>query len=206
MYKLILSFISGFLTKAYFTSIALKFIKVLLFFKKNETHSEFKFYFVCKLKRKIFNGKLNYFPNKQVLKLQLFDGDNFFIKNRDVEIQEILEWNNLDTNHFNKMGDVYLYVHYPGGIKIYSETDTITPSDFHTTENKFDDVLCCSVISPGIENKYITNYFKLYGNNKKLTPELILLNYDKFDEPLAGVKFSLIKSGIIKEYLFDEQI
>ena len=44
MYKLILSFISGFLTKAYFTSIALKFIKVLLFFKKNETDSEFKFY------------------------------------------------------------------------------------------------------------------------------------------------------------------
>jgi hypothetical protein len=206
MIKYLLSFASGFLFKTYLAKIALKFIKVLLFFKPVD--GEYKFMVVCKVNKPPPKNETfwEYFSNKKVIKFQIFDDSDFFIKNREVEVQEIYDWTGVNLEYFKKAGDVYLYVYYPGGINVYSDSDTITPIDFDTTNNRFKDVVCCSVSSPGSENRYITNYLKLYGNNKKLTPELILLNYDNFDEPLIDTNIKIINSKECKEYQINEQI
>ena len=118
----------------------------------------------------------------------------------------------LDIPFFESFGINYFYINYSINrqkfINVYSKNDIIKEDDFILNETKlkiqFKNLLCSSVkyySSSKQKNEYITNYLKLFYNNKnELTPELILYNYDQLNIDLTDIKLVTIIDKRVKEY------
>jgi hypothetical protein len=155
----------------------------------------------------------DYYKNKKVIKIQL-DEDfiNYLNKNAyKISFHDFINLKNdneyyvtLDIPFFETFGDVYLYVNYKIDskkyINVYKTTDEIHSNDFLNiiNNNEANNIICSSfeysTSTPTRVNfEYMTNYLKMFFNNKTdITPELLLLNYDKLDIPVGGVKLNII--------------
>uniref|UniRef100_A0A6C0I8F6 Uncharacterized protein n=1 Tax=viral metagenome TaxID=1070528 RepID=A0A6C0I8F6_9ZZZZ len=158
-----------------------------------------------------FQPGWKYFKNKKVLKIQL-EHDSYEYLNQSLNILEFLESIDphgehvisLDIPLFNLIGELYLYITYYVNdqpfINVYNKSQLL---DFEIKNNSFN-ILCCS-LKYGEKNEYFTNYIKMFVNNKiKITPELLLMNYDKVDE--SNCSIIVVKNNSIQEYFGDQSI
>lgn len=173
----------------------------------------------------IFQPGWKYFHHKKVLKIQLEDEivdylNTFFIKNDSISINDFYELKDdkddnvltLDIPLFEVFSDISLFVEYYYSnqkfINVYTNDIDILKSDFIKSECPlFQDILCSSIKIKN-KNEYITSYLKLFVNNKRtvLTPELLLLNYDKIDFDLKQIKQVMIANKNISTYSYNDQI
>jgi hypothetical protein len=162
-----------------------------------------------------------YFPEKKVLKIELDQEVINYLNKTDVvhadDLLDVLDSNDdhiitLDIPLFKTMGDIYLYVTYYNDyrkfINVYTTDSLISKCDFNQigSSGQFDNILCSSLKHDN-KTEYLTNYLKLFYNNKcKLSPELILLNYDKLTEDVKNSSLVIIKDKCIREYSYTEII
>ena len=162
-----------------------------------------------------------YFPEKKVLKIEL-DQEviNHLNKTEFIDTDDLLDSLDPNDDHiitldiplFKTMGNIYLYVtYYIDSIKfinVYTLNSFISQHDFKLigSPSEYDNILCGS-LKHNNKTEYITNYLKLFYNNKcKLSPELILLNYDKLTEDVKNSSLVIIKDKCIREYSYTEMI
>jgi hypothetical protein len=173
----------------------------------------------------VFNGIFpvwwNYLSEKKVLKTELDDDVVDFLNNIDnINVNELMEYIDINAENlitidiplFKTFGKIYLYVTYYKNnkkfINIYDENMDISKDDFnHIKElSMFNNILCASLKCQN-KTEYITKYLKLfYNNNINLTPELLLLNYDKINCDLKNSSFLIIRDRYIREYSYTEII
>jgi len=186
-------------------------------FKNNETN-------VIKLQ-----PRWDYYENKKIIKIQLDDDFIDYLNNMsnyNISFNDFINIKNknehyvtLDIPFFESFGKIYLYVHYltnsKNYINVYDGNSNICSDDFNLVRTDFreflDNVICASVkykINTKIKNEYITNYIKMFINNKTdLTPELILNNYDKLDIDLTNIKLNIITvTSENKDYLINNSL
>jgi len=191
--------------------------------------------FICKIKnnelfKEVFNNRFQpgwkYFSEKNILKIEL-DYDILFMLNKQLPVQKSIsveEFYNLkdkDDSHFisldiplfKHIGDIYLFVEYYYDnrkyINVYDQEMNISYLDFKVNKEDllFNNIICSSVNIKN-RNEYITNYLKLFNNNLKiaLTPEIILINYDKVNTDLKNTSLSLVMNKSIKTYLYNDSL
>jgi hypothetical protein len=197
------------------TNIVIKITNETLF--EETFHGKFQSgwkYFNDKKVLKIQPG-WKYFNDKKVLKIEM--EDNIINKEiKEIKISDLFELKDKDENiisldipFFETFGKVYIYFTYfvdsQKFINVYSSSMTISKNDFipKIIENK--NILCASLKYKD-KTEYISNYLKLFYNNDVITPELILMNYDKLDIPIEETKLIIIKDKLIKEYAYNEVI
>jgi hypothetical protein len=161
-----------------------------------------------------------YFPEKKVIKVELHQELIDFIDNHDsLTFEEVLESVDKNDDHiitldiplFKTIGEIYLYVTYfvdsQKFINVYSQGSYITSNDFKTKEQNGIDNILCSSVKYDKKTEYITNYLKLFYNTySSLTPELLLLNYDKINTDLKSTSLLIIKDKCIREYSYTETL
>jgi len=186
-----------------------------------KVEKENKIFLVCKItNEEIFN---EFFPvlrtkfrtqphwvyheHKDTIKLELEWADNF--NNFD----EILEKSGLDIPFFRKFSELYVYIHYFSNgkeyINVYQSGSIIGLADFVVKETgysiKYNNLICATFMDSNGKQEYITKYFKMFANNKDiLTPEILLLNYDKLNT--LDVKLTLIKDKEVVVLNLNESI
>jgi len=174
--------------------------------------------------QKFFQPGWKYFNNKNTLKIELPEDTIKEIKESltsDMTINELFDIKDKDSEYimsldlplFESFGKVYMYFTYyidsQKFMNVYSLTDTISKSHFNVIkmENPFENVLCASVKCANKKIEYVTNHLKLFSNNRtSLTPELMLLNSDKFNIETETTKLVVIYNKLIKEYSSNDLI
>ena len=163
----------------------------------------------------------NYFPEKKVLKIEL-DQEliNHLNKTEYIHTDELLDALDSNDDHiitldiplFKTMGDIYLYVTYYVDsrkfINVYTHDSVISKGDFNLIDSpsEYENIICSSLKHDN-KTEYLTNYLKLFYNNKcKLSPELVLLNYDKLTQDIKNSSLVIIKDKCIREYSYTEMI
>jgi len=159
-----------------------------------------------------------YFQEKGIFKMQLSDQLLMYCNNHfeylDLKIPDICDLAYKETygyNSLSKFGDVYLYFTYIDNsqkfINVYSGDDTISRSSFEliNQDYKFKNMICATVtVNSKIE--YITKYFKMFLNNKSLTLETLLLNYDNINVNLLNVELLITSNSSIQKYCITDKI
>ena len=215
------SFISGFITGLFlknklFNVLKGLYIQTIQLYHQNkplQNKIKNKSYFICKITNtelfhELFPDYPNtpkvqpyweYYPNKQVIKIKL-DDDVF-------NFEEFKYKTTLDLDFFKKIGKVYIYVDY------YMENKKFT-NIYHEEENtlnvdlsKYNSIICAT-IKHNENLEYITKYFKQFLNNKvNITPELLLLHYDKLDINLTNtIQLHLVNTKNINICSLNESI
>lgn len=182
-------------------------------------------YFICKItNQKIFNDffpenkiqpNWKYYSEKQCLKIELDESlVKYLNKNHfNVSFNDFFELNEnnqkfitLYLPFFQKFGDNYIYIEYfidsQKFINIYSNEQILKNTDFELKDTelkrKYSNFIC-GAIKYGVGNEYISNYFRSFLNNEQLlTPELLLLNYDKLD--ISDFKLSILNNQKMEMY------
>ena len=198
-------------------------INTIDFVFKITDNNSFEEYFKNNEKNNITLQPLwDYYKNKKVIKIQL-DQDfiNYLNKNEyKISFHDFINLKNenefyvtLDIPFFETFGDIYLYINYKINSKkyvnIYKPSDEIHSNDFLNIINSTDNIICSSFeysTPTKVKFEYITNYLKMFLNNKTdVTPELLLLNYDKLDIPIDNIELNVITvQSENKKYLLNE--
>lgn len=141
----------------------------------------------------------DYYPGKDVIKFKI---DKYQVNNKTSFTYLTKE---LDLPMIKTFADIYIYTEYNGIIRIYRESESIKEADFDSnTTNK---VICCKgSINGNGKSFYITNYINKFNGADNVTPELLLINYDLFDQPIESIKLNIIKKENINEYSFKQII
>jgi len=205
-------------------------IKGYHFIKKNKQKSKSilqkitKVELVIKIKNKEYFQDLftdystnkNYFSEKSVFKMVLCDQMiDYLNKNYDtlnISIETLCDLGYIETYGYsvlNKIGDIYVYITYNDllqkFINIYQSSDTICTNDFISNVNNYNNIICATV-KYNSKSEYITKYFKLFLNNKVLTLELLLLNYNKLNINLKDTELMIIDSKSNKSFKIIDKI
>jgi hypothetical protein len=144
-----------------------------------------------------------YFADKGVIKIDLNqDIVNFLNQSTfDYTLDELFKLKNnqdfiitVDIPLFKEFSELFIYVHYSLNgqdfINFYSQNDLICLKDFKIRH--FKNEFKFAQLHFGLINLDITDYLKLFSNNKKeVTQELLLLNYN-IDANLEKVNLKLI--------------
>jgi hypothetical protein len=163
-----------------------------------------------------------YFPEKKVLKIEL-DQEliNYLNKTEFINFDDLLDALDSNDDHiitldiplFKTMGDIYLYITYYVDsrkfINVYTLNSIISKDDFKLINSpiEYENIICSSVKHGNNKTEYLTNYLKLFYNNKcKLSPELVLLNYDKLTQDVKNSSLVIVKDKCIREYSYTEMI
>jgi hypothetical protein len=198
-------------------------IEVLFFnntkIKNNSINRIEKVYLICKPRDKYFDEPLNhqdsqYFKNKNVIKV-LLDNEivNYLneLKDYSYSVDKLLNVSDVnndfiiiqDIPYFQSIGDIYLYFeYYINNVKyvnVYTNDDIINYNDFLTV-NEQDNPIISAYIESSQGFTYLTNYLKMFENNKyDIKYELILFYYDHIDIPLDDIKINcMYKKSIIE--------
>ena len=200
MFHFFTGFILGFFYRNLLNKLTVKPIKI----EENES------YFICKIKDDgLFNEffplyrnksasrvqpSWDFFENKKVIKIKL---NNF---TDTISFEEYVNDSGLDIPFFKAFGDIYIYVNYNNLINVYLPGDIIDLEDFNVSCNY--PLLVNSYVTynkPSLQDsdiyitsaEHITDYLKYFLNNKNvITPEILLLNYDKLDNSIINlIKF-----------------
>ena len=165
----------------------------------------------------IFNGKFQpgwkYFNHKKVLKIEIPDKINIPNEMKVSDLFELKENDEhvitLDVPLFETFGKIYLYFTYfidsQKFINVYTLDNIISKNDF-VPKIMSKNILCASVKCKNSKIEYISNYLKLFYNNQTITPEMVLLNYDKLNIDINESKLLVIRDKSIREYSHDEII
>ena len=200
-------------------------ISTIDFVFKITDNNSFEEYFKNNEKNNITLQPLwDYYKKKQVIKIQL-DEDfiNYLNKNEyKISFHDFINLKNdnefyvtLDIPFFEAFGDIYLYINYRINnkkyVNVYKPSDEIHSNDFLNIINngEADNIICSSFeysTSAKVKFEYMTNYLKMFFNNKRhITPELLLLNYDKLDIQVSDLKLNVITvHSENKKYLLNE--
>ena len=168
----------------------------------------------------------NYYDKKGVIKINL-DQELIDFLNKSVNfsysIRNLFELKNISTNEhfvslflpfFESFGINYIYVNYTflgkKYINIYDQINFINKSDFNEDYTCGFKGILCSNIKYNIDDheftEYISSYLKMFYNNKTLTLEHLLLNYDKINVPMDNCKLHIIENSKIKKLNLNETI
>jgi hypothetical protein len=171
----------------------------------------------------------DFYERKNVIKIPL---DQDFIKflntinDYEVSFQDFINIKNkdeyyvtLDIPFFESFSDVYLYINYTiddrNYTNVYNKNYNICSNDFKMNKNSFktfyNNIICSSFEykkNNKVKIEYATNYAKMFTNNPdkvKITPEILIINYDKINVSLNEVKFKTITlNSENKEYLIND--
>jgi hypothetical protein len=124
-----------------------------------------------------------------------------------------LDRRNYDFDILSNLGTMYLYISYNLNeckyINVYTPESIIKEHDFITEiiPKKFSDIIC-STVHYNLKTEYITQYFKKFFNQQtELTPEMILINYNKLDINLLNCKLTILDStGKLIKYSITDKI
>jgi hypothetical protein len=185
-----------------------------IFWDQYKNHDS-RFYLVCKIVDHelfdeffpVLNTKYrtqpswDFYKNKGVIKIEIDPAHKIGT------YDELLDSTDLDIPFFKSFSEIYIYIHYnykdKQYINIYKNEDSINEDDFIVKEIKYKQFYACFLDKYNSEHD-ITDYLKMYLNNKhKITPELLLNNYDKLDE--SEVKLYIF-DGNYKIYTLKETI
>lgn len=119
----------------------------------------------------------------------------------------------LDLPLFEKIGKNYLFVEYYYDnhkyINIYNKYSNISKEHFVVKRDSllFNEMLCSSVKIKKV-NHYITNYLKLFSNNKTtpITPELVFLFNDEFNTDLKHLNVVTICNKAIFNHSYTDEL
>lgn len=186
-------------------------------------------HFVCNIEneelfKETFNGKFQpgwkYFSEKRSLKIEL-DEDTLkhFYNSKSVsDFYEMVDSSGehvftLDLPLFEKLGKNYLFVEYYFDnhryINVYTKESAIFKYEFEVRQDGllFGDILCSSVKIKNV-NHYITNYLKLFSNNKTtpISPEIIFLFNDDYNTDLKQLNLITICNKAIFNHSYNDQL
>lgn len=158
---------------------------VSLFFKEEKTKNSI--YFVCKVtNQEHFNETFpmigsnylqpywQYFPKKKVIKIKI---DDYYFKH-NMTFEEFIETTSIDHDFFREFGETYVYFEYYINNNVYVNVFKYNEniSDFKLNPYFYNDFVVDGVSYSSQFNKYV--------NNNSITPELVLLNCDNYDNDL----------------------
>jgi len=174
-----------------FTNYFKQILNLIYNKSKPKTKSKFlKINFICKITDKqLFDEYFPKFRNKSAPRTQPYWNYNEGVIKFEIDKQidnpisfeYLLE--DLDLPLFESFGKIYLFIDYNNLINIYLPESTINLTDFDKRETELSkkyNNLICATFKCKTSDIYITSYFKKFFNNTiDLTPELLLLGYDK---------------------------
>ena len=186
-----------------------------------------KISFVCVVKNhelfkeKFPTGKVQpywkYFPNKNVIKIvldnEIVNYFNYSLDDLNLSIKDVIMMSTLDYSFFQGLGNLYLYIDYflheNKYTNIYNELSIIhqiNTNKENSLRNKYSDIICASI---SYDNKveYISSYFKSFFNNTdfvKITPHVMMYNYDKVDS--SNFTLQLVNNNSIVEKKINEEL
>jgi len=166
-----------------------------------------------------------YFQEKGIFKMKLSDDLLKYCNNNfeylDLKVSDVCDLAYKQTGGYDsisKLGEVYLYFTYIDNCKkfinvYHQENDTINKNSFEVDYNiKFKNMICATVtINPNHESvnskhEYITKYFKMFLNNKTLTLETLLLDYDNVNVNLLNTELLIVTNSSTKKYSITDKI
>lgn len=126
----------------------------------------------------------DFYENKGIIKIEIdeINKNNY---------NEILDSTDLDIPFLKSFSEIFIYIHYKYEhkqyINVYKNGESINDDDFIVKETelskKYTNVYASFLDIYGYDH-FITEYFKMFLNNKnEITPEILLNNYDKIDNP-----------------------
>lgn len=143
----------------------------------------------------------DYYPNKQVIKIEITEMEEI------TSYTNFLEHSGLDLDFFKSFADLWIYKHYFIDKKEYInvfENDSKNYENDQEPNPKNDDIICAMFYTPQKEY-YITKYLKMFQYNDNLTTEHVLLYYDQLDRLDATLRIVTdrdIKTCYLKEKIF----
>ena len=146
----------------------------------------------------------DYYPNKQVIKIEITGMEEIGITSYD----DFLEHSGLDLDFFKSFSDLWIYVHYfidkKEYINVY-KNNLENNSELNRELNPENDDVICAMFHTPQKEYYITKYLKMFQYNDNLTTEDLLLYYDQLDRLDATLKIVTskdIKTCYLKEKIF----
>jgi hypothetical protein len=179
---------------------------------------------IVKVKNKLTNPDKRYFKEKGIFKMKLsnelltYCNNNF--EHLNLRIEDICDLAYKETGGYHsisKLGDVYLYFTYLDNsqkfVNVYCNDETISRESFDITYNSNFKNLICATLTVNSRNEfanskieYITKYFKMFLNNKSLTLETFLLNYDNINTNLLNTELLITYPSSIQKYSITDKI
>ena len=134
--------------------------------------------------------------------------------NLELNVEKICDFdylNNYGYTLLKEIGDIFVYISYTEimqkFINVYTSDEVIISSDFilNETHKNLNNIICATVKYPSkseeFKTEYISKYFKKFLNNQcKLTPELMLLNYNELNINLNNMELLVITSNSTNKY------
>jgi hypothetical protein len=158
-----------------------------------------------------------YFQEKGIFKMKLSDDLLKYCNNNfeylDLKVSDVCDLAYKETGGYNsmsKLGEVYLYFTYLDDsrkfINFYADNDIINTRSFEVNYDlKFKNMICATVtFNSKIE--YITKYFKMFLNNKNLTLETLLLDYDNLNVNLLNTELLITYQTSNEKYSITDKI
>ena len=158
-----------------------------------------------------------YFHEKGIFKMKLSDDLLTYCNNNfehlGLKIPDVCDLAYKETGGYDsisKLGDIYLYFTYIDNsrkfINVYHDNDIISRDSFEIASIfKFKNMICATVfINSKIE--YITKYFKMFINNKSLTLETLLLNYENINVNLLNTELLITYPSSNEKFSITDKI
>jgi hypothetical protein len=186
-------------------------------------------HFICKIENDLlfaetfdekFQPGWKYFSEKGSLKITLDEDtiEHFYNSKSVSRFYEMIDSSGehvftLDLPLFEKLGKNYLFVEYYFDnhryINIYEKDSEILKEDFIIQREGllFDNILCSSVKIKNV-NHYITNYLKLFSNNKRtpITAEMVFLFNDEYNTDLKQLNLITICNKAIFNHSYNDEL